>query len=58
MERKVAGVPSGAEALLGFPYSTGCSVGDLAHAWDIGFCGGEIASAGKLLAVCSVLLVL
>ena len=50
-ERKVEGVPSGTEALLGFPCPAGCSVGDLAHARDVGFCGCEIASVGKLLAI-------
>ena len=51
--RKIEDVPSRTEALLGFPCPTGCSVGDLAHAGDIGFRGGEIASAGKLSAICS-----
>ena len=52
-ERKVEGVPSSAKALLGFPCLARCSVGDLAHAGDVGFCGREITSAAKLLAFCS-----
>ena len=46
-ERKVEGVPSGTEALLGFPCPAGCSVGDLAHAGDVRFCGRKIASVGE-----------
>ena len=56
-ERKVEGVPSGTEALLGFACPTGSGVGDLAHAGDVGFCRREIASARKLLAIRSNLFV-
>ena len=57
-ERKVEGVPSGTEALLGFPCPAGRSVGYLAHAGDVGFRGREITSVGKQLAICSNLFVL
>ena len=44
--REEGGVPCGAEALLGFPCPSGCSVGDVPHAGNVGFSGCEIASTG------------
>lgn len=43
-------IPCGAEAFLGFPRPTGCSVGGAAHAGYIRCGGCEIASARDMLA--------